>query len=126
MLNGDVLTDMDLTAELAAARAHRRARHAGALSRSRTPPATAWCRPTPTAACEAFLEKAEGAAPTNRINAGAYVIEREVVEAIPAGPRRSRSSARCSRRWSATASTATPAEGYWIDIGTPERYLEAT
>ena len=32
VLNGDVLTDMDLTAELAA-RAHRRARHAGARRR---------------------------------------------------------------------------------------------
>ena len=31
-------------------------------------------------ACEAFLEKGDPGRPTNRINAGAYVIERDVVE----------------------------------------------
>ena len=34
---------------------------------------------------EEFLEKSDGPAPTNRINAGAYVLERSVVEEIPAG-----------------------------------------
>ena len=75
---------------------------------------------------EAFLEKAEGEAPTNRINAGAYVLERDVVEPIPRRPRglvRARGVPGAGR---ATGSTATRAEGYWIDIGTPERYLEAT
>ena len=38
----------------------------------------------------------------------------------------SRSSARSSRRSSATASTATRRRGYWLDIGTPERYLQGT
>ena len=33
---------------------------------------------------------------------------------------------RSSRRSSATGCTATTRPGYWIDIGTPERYLEAT
>ena len=37
-----------------------------------------------------------------------------------------RSSARSSRSSWATGCTATLAAGYWIDIGTPERYLEAT
>ena len=40
--------------------------------------------------------------------------------------RRPRSSATCSRGSSATGSTATSSRGYWKDIGTPERYLEAT
>ena len=44
----------------------------------------------------------------------------------PARARTSRSSARCSRGWSATACTASPASGYWLDIGTPERYLQGT
>ena len=38
---------------------------------------------------------------------------------------RSRSSARSSRAWSATGLYGIRLEGYWIDIGTPERYLEA-
>ena len=42
----------------------------------------------------------------------------------PAAP--CRSSARSSRRSSATGCYGYAAEGYWIDIGTPERYLEAT
>ena len=126
VLNGDVLTDIDLTAELAAARARPARGRRSRSTRSRTRRATASCPPTPTGAVEAFLEKAEGEAPTNRINAGAYVLERERGRGDPRGPRRSRSSARCSRRWSATGLYGYLAEGYWIDIGTPERYLEAT
>ena len=86
MLNGDVLTDIDLTAELAQHERTRRARHARALSRWTTRRATASSpRPT-TARVEAFIEKGGGDAPTNRINAGAYVIERDVVERDPGGP----------------------------------------
>ena len=48
VLNGDVLTDMDLSAELDAARAHRGAGHAGARSPWTTCRATAWCPPTTT------------------------------------------------------------------------------
>ena len=75
---------------------------------------------------EAFLEKGDGAAPTNRINAGAYVIEREVVE------RRSRPGRAVSFEREVFPSLVGnglygyDAAGYWIDIGTPERYLEAT
>ena len=43
MLNGDVLTDLDLTAQLAPHEAHGRARHARARTRSRTRPPTASC-----------------------------------------------------------------------------------
>ena len=75
---------------------------------------------------EAFLEKAEGEPPTNRINAGAYVLEREVVEAIPAGRRRLVRARGLPDAGRQRACYGYPAEGYWIDIGTPERYLEAT
>ena len=48
--------------------------------------------------------------------------------ARPPGARTSprRSSATSSRGSSATACSATSASGYWLDIGTPERYLQAT
>ena len=125
VLNGDVLTDIDLTAELDQ---HERTGARATLALYAVED-TASYGVVPTDAegrVEAFLEKAEGAAPTNRINAGAYVLEREVIESIPAGRAglvRARGLPAAGRR---RASTASLAEGYWIDIGTPERYLEAT
>ena len=124
VLNGDVLTDIDLTAELAE---HERA---GA-------PATLALYPVddtspygvvPTDAegrVEAFLEKAEGEAPTNHINAGAYVVERDVVEAIPAG-RAVSFEREVFPGLVGEGLQGYRAAGYWVDIGTPERYLEAT
>jgi mannose-1-phosphate guanylyltransferase len=84
VLNGDVLTDIDLSAELAQ---HERT---GARATLALYPVddTASYGVVPTDAegrVEAFLEKSEGEAPTNRINAGAYVIDREVIDSIPAG-----------------------------------------
>jgi mannose-1-phosphate guanylyltransferase len=124
VLNGDVLTDIDLGAELAQ---HERT---GARATLALYPVedTASYGVVPTDAegrVEAFLEKAEGETPTNRINAGAYVIERDVVEAIPAGRpvsfERDVFPELVGRDLYGYA-----AEGYWIDIGTPQRYLEAT
>jgi mannose-1-phosphate guanylyltransferase len=124
VLNGDVLTDMDLTAELAA---HEQtgARVTLALYAVDN---TASYGVVPTDAegrVEAFLEKREGEVPTNRINAGAYVLEREVVEGIP--PARAVSFER--EVFPALVGEGLygfPAAGYWVDIGTPDRYLEAT
>jgi mannose-1-phosphate guanylyltransferase len=124
VLNGDVLTDIDLSAELAA-HASTGARVTLALYPVED---TASYGVVPTDAegrVEAFLEKAEGETPTNRINAGAYVVEREVVEAIPAG--RAVSFERdVFPALVGEGLYGYPAAGYWIDIGTPERYLEAT
>ena len=125
ILNGDVLTDMDLTAELAT---HERtgARVTLALHPVEDTSSYGVVPIAEDGQVEAFLEKTD-APPTNLVNAGAYVLEREVVD--DADPRRdapSRSSARCSRSWSAPASMARSTPGYWVDIGTPERYLEAT
>ena len=75
---------------------------------------------------EAFLEKTADAAPTNRINAGAYVVERAVVgERIPAG-RAVSFEREVFPGLVGEGLYGFPAAGYWIDIGTPERYLEAT
>src|SRR5687767_263703 len=84
VLNGDVLTDIDLSAELAA---HERT---GARVTLALYPVedTASYGVVPTDAegrVEAFLEKSAVTPPTNRINAGAYVVERQVIEGIPAG-----------------------------------------
>jgi mannose-1-phosphate guanylyltransferase len=124
VLNGDVLTDIDLSAELAQ---HERTSARVTLALYPVED-TASYGVVPTDAegrVEAFLEKAEGETPTNRINAGAYVIEREIVEAIPAG--RAVSFERdVFPDLVGNGLYGYAAEGYWIDIGTPERYLEAT
>ena len=74
---------------------------------------------------EAFLEKSPGPAPTNRINAGAYLLEREVIETIPSGR-----AVSIEREIFPTlvgdGLFGYMAAGYWVDIGTPERYLEGT
>jgi mannose-1-phosphate guanylyltransferase len=124
VLNGDVLTDIDLGAEL---EQHERT---GARATLALVPVddTSSYGVVPTDAdgrVEAFLEKGEGGAPTNRINAGAYVLERDVVEQIPSGR-----AVSFEREIFPTLVGAGlygfDADGYWIDIGTPERYLEAT
>jgi mannose-1-phosphate guanylyltransferase len=124
VLNGDVLTDIDLTAEL-----DQHARTGARVTLALYPvDDTASYGVVPTDAegrVEAFLEKAEGETPTNRINAGAYVIEREVIESIPAG--RPVSFERdVFPRLVGEGLYGYLAEGYWIDIGTPQRYLEST
>jgi mannose-1-phosphate guanylyltransferase len=124
ILNGDVLTDMDLTAELAQ---HSRTGAVATLALIEVEDTSSY-GVVPTAAdgqVEAFLEKSSGPAPTNRINAGAYVIERSVAERIPAG----RAVSFEREIFPALVGEGLygwPASGYWIDIGTPERYLEAT
>ena len=124
VLNGDVLTDIDLTEELAQ---HERtgARVTLALTAVED---TASYGVVPTddeGRVIEFLEKSEGPAPTNRINAGAYVIERSVIEEIPSG----RAVSFEREVFPALVGKGLygyAAEGYWIDIGTPDRYLEAT
>ncbi len=124
VLNGDVLTDIDLSAELALHES------SGArVTLALYPVAdTASYGVVPTDAdgrVQAFLEKAEGETPTNRINAGAYVVERDVVETIPAG-RAVSFEREVFPQLVGHGLHGYLAEGYWIDIGTPERYLEAT
>ncbi len=74
-----------------------------------------------------FLEKPDPAEiDTDEVNAGAYVIEPDVVDLIPpgrAGLDRARGLPAPGRR---RASTALRLDGYWMDIGTPERYLQAS
>jgi mannose-1-phosphate guanylyltransferase len=124
VLNGDVLTDMDLTAEL---EQHERTGARATLALHPVDDTSSYgVVPTDEEGrVEAFIEKGSGDAPTNRINAGAYVIERDVVDAIPAG----RAVSFEREVFPALVGNGLygyHAAGYWIDIGTPERYLEST
>jgi mannose-1-phosphate guanylyltransferase len=124
VLNGDVLTDMDLTDELAQ---HERTRAAGTLALVEVDDvATYGVVPTNEGGeVLEFREKSPGPAPTNRINAGAYVLERSVVDLIPAG-RAVSFEREVFPQMVGNGLYGWAADGYWIDIGTPERYLEAT
>ena len=73
----------------------------------------------------AFLEKGEGPVPTNRINAGAYVVEREVETMIPPG-RAVSFEREVFPLLAGHGLYGYEADGYWVDIGQPQRYLEAT
>jgi mannose-1-phosphate guanylyltransferase len=124
ILNGDVLTDMDLTAQLA----FHEEKNAKATLALIAVEDTASYGVVPTdedGAVTEFLEKSPGPAPTNRINAGAYVIEREVVERIPAG-RAVSFEREVFPGLVGNGLYGYMSDGYWIDIGTPERYLEST
>ncbi len=124
ILNGDVLTDIDLTAEL---RQHERleARATLALYAVEDTASYGVVLTDADGRVTEFIEKAEGEPPTNRINAGAYEIERDVAEAIPPG-RAVSFEREIFPGLVGNGLHGYLAEGYWIDIGTPDRYLEAT
>ena len=73
-----------------------------------------------------FVEKpSPDAIDTNLISAGAYVLEREILELVP--PDRNVSIER--EVWPLLIGNGLygfPSESYWLDIGTPERYLQGT
>jgi mannose-1-phosphate guanylyltransferase len=124
VLNGDVLTDIDLSAEL---EQHERTGARATLALYPVDDTSSY-GVVPTDAegrVEAFIEKGAGEPPTNRINAGAYVIERDVVEAVPAG-RAASFEREVFPELVGKGLYGHDAAGYWIDIGTPERYLEST
>jgi mannose-1-phosphate guanylyltransferase len=124
VLNGDVLTDMDLTAER---EQHERTGARATLCLIAVDD-TASYGVVPTAdggEVEEFLEKSPGPAPTNRINAGAYLLERDVIEQIPAG-RPVSIEREIFPELVGNGLYGYMAAGYWKDIGTPARYLEGT
>jgi mannose-1-phosphate guanylyltransferase len=126
MLNGDVLTDMDLTAQL---EQHERtgARATLALYPVDDPSAYGLVRCDPEGAVEEFIEK-PGLVEldTNLINAGAYILEREVLERMPPAGTNVSIEREVFPMLVAHGLYGYEASGYWMDIGTPDRYLQAT
>ncbi len=122
-LNGDVLTDLDLTALM---RAHdeRGARATIALHPVEDSAAYGLVGVDADGDVTEFAEKTGEAVP-GEINAGAYFLERSVLELIP--PEREVSIEReVFPRLIGDGLGALRLDGYWMDIGTPERYLQAS
>jgi mannose-1-phosphate guanylyltransferase len=125
MLNGDVLTDIDLTAQIAQHIATG-ARATLALVAVENPSAYGVVVLEQDNAVSDFLEKPSGPdIPSNLISAGAYVLEREILDLIPAG----RNVSIEREIWPQLIGNGlygSPSESYWLDIGTPDRYLQGT
>lgn len=124
--NGDVLTDLDLSAFV---RFHDEcgAEATISLAQVEDPSAFGVVPTRPDGEVIAFVEKPpREQAPTNWINAGTYVLEPSVLDAIP--PRLNvsieretfpRMLERPGRLF------AMQSDAYWLDIGTPQKYFEA-
>jgi mannose-1-phosphate guanylyltransferase len=125
VFNGDVLTEVDLAAVIGLHR-ERHARATIVLTPVENPSAYGLVETDARQNVLRFLEKPKpGEATTNRINAGIYVLEPDTFDRIPDG-----------QPWSIERSyfpslvergetfVAYDYQGYWIDIGTPEKYLQ--
>ena len=127
MLNGDVLTDFDLTAQLAQ---HEATGATGTLALVPVPDPSGYGLVSlrEDRAVDEFLEKppADTVLDTNLISAGAYVLERSVLELIPADRNVSIEREVWPRLVDHGLYGCVDDDAYWIDIGTPERYLQAT
>jgi mannose-1-phosphate guanylyltransferase len=124
VLNGDVLCDLDLSALI---EQHDRtgAQATIALYPVADPSGYGLVRRHEDGEITEFLEKPEREQiDTDEINAGAYLLERSVLDYIP--PEQAVSIEReVFPRLIGDGLFGIRLEGYWIDIGTPERYLEA-
>jgi mannose-1-phosphate guanylyltransferase len=126
MLNGDVLTDIDLTTQIAQ---HESTGATGTLALVRVEDPTAYglVPLNDDQSVREFVEKpAADQIDTNLISAGAYVLERRaILDLIP--PDRNVSIER--EVWPRLVGEGLygyAADAYWLDIGTPERYLQGT
>jgi NDP-sugar pyrophosphorylase family protein len=124
--NGDVLTGLDLDA-MVQFHAAQGAEVTISLTQVDDPSAFGVVPTQADGGVIAFVEKpAPGKAPSNWINAGTYVLEASFLERIP--PRLNVSV----ERETFPRMLAQPgvlygyqSDAYWLDIGTPEKYLEA-
>ncbi|HEY5430675.1 MAG TPA: NDP-sugar synthase [Solirubrobacteraceae bacterium] len=126
MLNGDCLTDMDLTEQL---RQHERtgARATLALMPVDDPSAYGLVRRNDDLSVRQFLEKpSPDEIDTNLVNAGAYILERGVLDGMASAGTKISIERELFPALVGHGLYGYEASGYWMDIGTPERYLQAT
>lgn len=126
VVNGDVLTDLDLTGLIAA---HEASGGEGtiALHRVEDPSAFGVVPTDDDGRVLAFVEKPpRDEAPTDLINAGTYVLEPSVLHRIEGGRRVSIEREVFPAMVADGALFAQPdGDVYWVDTGTPQQYLAA-
>jgi mannose-1-phosphate guanylyltransferase len=130
VLNGDILTDIDLSE---VARRHRQSDSTATivLTRVDNPSVYGLVESDAESNVLRFLEKPKAedlaALNINTVNAGIYILEPRVLDYIPAGENYSFEyqlfPALLENRENFRAFIAE--DDYWLDIGTPQRYLQA-
>lgn len=126
VLNGDIFTSLDLTAMR---RFHEEKGGMGCLHLIRVddPSAFGCIAHDPNGRITAFIEKPpKDEAPTDEINAGTYLLEREILSLIPGGRNVSIERETFPKAIAdGKALYAYTTGDYWIDLGRPEQYLAA-
>jgi len=124
VLNGDILTDIDLSSVVRFHEEHN-ARVTLTLTPVEDPSTYGVILTDAEGRVEAFIEKPQGEAPSKLINAGIYVLERDVLSEIPAG-RAVSFEREVFPSLVGAGLYGIERGGYWLDIGTRERYLQGT
>jgi NDP-sugar pyrophosphorylase family protein len=125
VLNGDILADLDLGAVIARHEAER-ASATIVLAPVPNPSAYGLVETDEAGRVRRFVEKPRPEEiHTNTINAGIYVLETRVLDLMPRGETCSIERAFFPALLARGDLVLGPVhEGYWIDIGTPEKYLQ--
>ncbi len=125
VLNGDIFTDLDITAMIGF-HLKRKAKATISLTPVDDPTSYGLIETNAQGRVTRFLEKPKWSeVTTNMINAGTYVLEPEVLNYIPY-----QASFSFERKlfplllYYGEPIYAYPSSAYWIDIGTPEKYLQ--
>lgn len=125
VLNGDIFTDLDITAMIDCHRA-KKARVTIAVTSVDDPTAYGLIETEVAGRVTRFLEKpSPSEVTTNMINAGTYVLEPDVLALIP--PRKEVSIERETFQQLLAQGKpiyAYSSPAYWLDMGTPEKYLQ--
>lgn len=126
VFNADVLTDVDLDVLLGFHREHE-AEGTILLTPVEDPSAFGVVPTDEDGRVSGFIEKPPRAeAPTNLINAGIYVLEPSVLSRIPEGKEWSVERSLFPELVSDSARLfARPTDAYWMDVGTPDKFLRA-
>lgn len=125
--NGDILTDVDLAAVVAA---HRAAGATATLVLTRVEDTSAFGVVVTDGAgrVERFVEKPEpGAIPQRTVNAGTYVLAADAFDAFPGdGPLSFERTVFPGLLNAGRHLLGIVSDAYWADLGTPARYLAGT
>src|SRR2546430_16611046 len=125
VFNGDILTDLDLKAVIREHSEHR-ATATIVLTQVANPSAYGLVETEQDGRIRRFLEKPKADEITcNTINAGTYILEPRVLDMIPSGENHSFEYGLFPEllKLEETFFAHVPTRTYWIDIGTPARYL---
>jgi mannose-1-phosphate guanylyltransferase len=125
ILNGDVLTDLDLS-KLVAYHEERGGLATICLTPVEDPSPFGVVALDEDGRIHDFVEKpAPGEAPSNLINAGTYIFEPEALATIERGRRVSVEREVLPLLTRRGQAFAVDSDAYWIDTGTPDRYVKA-